>query len=876
MAEREASSSDEASASPKVTKAGTGFFTAMAERAFKAEASASRGVTKAPARRPEAKAYEPTFLDLFKESFAEARGPGQNILSAIYDRLLRGKQVDPAESARLGRTVFTSPTPTEAPDLTPAETLPQKAGQIGGIVARQILDPTSAIPITTVPRAIIGGLGIGALQPATQALAEDRPVDPKEVALGAGLGAAGGVAGAAVGKGFNLLRAKIGGIGESPPSGTEVPSARASKVQGEVPEAPRSAGAAEATGKGFFTRIQEAIGDKLEPAVEKARLGFREVSRPAAKSISYLDEPARFSPTLKTLRETIEHRDLPGSVSGGPDFGERVLLKVGEFNKRLEGVQARFTAAGRNLTASLRGEFKPDPLAGVAPEILRGSRILGLRRFEAKAKAGKANPTQALDDEARKLLDDIRTYAREGGLNIEHRHDYFPRIYDTDYLATANGQTQFIKVLIDNGIDAGDAHNIATNMALGDGIAGPFNAGRVTVGRISPETTRVLGGIPDKELRPFLINNPNEALPMYIRGMVKRTEYARTFGPNNETLDATMATIQKEMIAAGRPLRPEEQQRILDISQALAGDYGRISQKGLRRFNNLVVTYQYLRTLPLATLSSLTEPFIAIERGGLGNFVKAIPAGMQFMARQTLRTVYKGVPKAKIKEDLEEIGLGLDSTLREVLQDQLGTGTGKVQDIFFKLNLMSPFTRFTQALALKTGQNMIRKNALAVAAGKASKQQLRELQELGLNPQLAAEWTTNPGIYAGNIRAASLRFVNEVVMNPRGTVKPLWMSNEKLRLLSMLKGYWITAGNTILKRMAWRLTRGTLTDKARVLGAVGLMLPTAYLSDEIRAFIKYGSEGDPKRKTETTAEMYLRIMNRAGLTGILPRLPQGI
>ena len=145
---------------------------------------------------------------------------------------------------------------------------------------------------------------------------------------------------------------------------------------------------------------------------------------------------------------------------------------------------------------------------------------------------------------------------------------------------------------------------------------------------------------------------------------------------------------------------------------------------------------------------------------------------------------------------------------------------------------------------------------------------IRELQELGLNPQLAAEWTTNPGIYAGNIRAASLRFVNDVVMNPRGTVKPMWMSNEKLRLLSMLKGYWITAGNTILKRMAWRLTRGTLTDKARVLGAVGLMLPTAYLSDEIREFIKYGSEGDPKRKTETTAEMYLRIMNRAGLTGI--------
>lgn len=791
-------------------------------------------------KRPSARAIpESRFGAFFRsagESFRAQRSPTQ-LLTDIAGQNI--PQIDPIASTERGEAVFKPREEIRAEQARAAERiapekpkrLAEKVGQVAGMIGKEALDPI-AVGLMRVPGgaglrarlasgAVLGG-GYEAGSTALGQVAQEGEIsDPAEIAA---RGAAGAIVGPVLGE---VVRGTGKAIKGAIAHGRAVPTAATSP--------PRSVGAAEAV-TGAFSGAKEEIEEVAERGLGHLGEAWRQVSRLGAKSVSYLDEPAKFSPTLKSLREEIEHSDLPGKGTSTPDFNERALLATGAFHKQFEEALPKA------------------PVGGLRP-----------------------------------LFDDIHRYAREAGVDIGYIRGYFPRVYDTNKLSKEPVGQAFIKVLSKYGIDPADADIIRRNLTDSDGVLTSVGAGRSTISRIAPEHQRMLGDIPDQELAPFLRTDPKEVIPQYISGVVRRAEYARTFGANNEKLHALKDKIRVESLQSGRPIRHDEFQRIDDLAEALAGDYRRIQSRWARQTNDLATTYQYVRTLPIATLSSLSEPFIAMERGGLSNAVKAIPATVSHAARGILRTVFKGVDKAQATKDLEEIGLGLDETLAQVLNDQFSGAGGAaglsatIQKGFFKLNLLSPWTRMTQVHSMKTAENLIKGNIKSLLKT-ANKRKEHELADLGLDPTMAKQWfaegAKRDSPYYLKVQQGMLRFVNETIMHPRGTVKPMVMNNPKIKLLTMLKGYHVMAGNTIGKRMLWKLTKGSPVEKARVVGAVGAMLSTALLSDEIRNYIKYelgaksrfpnrDDKGDLRNKKETGMDMLWRAVKRSMPIGVL-------
>lgn len=347
------------------------------------------------------------------------------------------------------------------------------------------------------------------------------------------------------------------GVGLVSPAGLAKGAVKALRPSPEV--AGKAAGAQAVT----LDPMDEVLGMASEKASGLGETGmgvFRQASRIQAKSVSYLDEPAKYSPTLASLREQIEHSDLPGKGTSQPDFNERTLLARGKFNTRLNEALGKVTR----------------------PELLRHELL-------SKSYIPPRGISAAPAGEIRALLDDVRAYANEAGLDLGYVRGYLPRVYDTKALSKKGDA--FVQKLSEYGIPQEDGDLILRNITDGDGIVTNFNAGRSTVSSVPAEATRRLGDIPDEELTPFLRTDLKEVLPRYVDGVVRRAEYARTFGPNNETLGALIPKIKQEAAQSGRPLKPDEEGRIHELAEVLAGTYRRIDPPALRSANEWAVTY---------------------------------------------------------------------------------------------------------------------------------------------------------------------------------------------------------------------------------------------------------------------------------------------
>lgn len=402
----------------------------------------------------------------------------------------------------------------------------------------------------------------------------------------------------------------------------------------------------------------------------------------------------------------------------------------------------------------------------------------------------------------------------------------------------------------------------------------------------------------DNEISDVLENDVQTILETYFTNISRTVSRAKYFGKTiTEIMDTKIQPIINELASSGMSLEDANKigNKALKMIEKVAGfeTYsGSLlkSTKFGRNFADFGKISQQLAHLPLATLSSITEPLILLSRSGLsdapavaGDMARAIGkegsniinrvvkltqrkvTGKKVLEKSTgkMRRVSKGLKDLDDEtwSEIYKTGLALEQAVLERLEGLMGEGVesgfGKaLQQGFFKTNLLTQWTKAVQLASFTTGKRIIKKNARLLSEGNISTSQKKyltgQLNELGMEAKDAIAWhrkyskggelndsLANQDIfYKQNITRGANRFTKEIILNPSTSEanRPLWFSMPSMQLLVQFAGYPTVFNNTILKRFSNEsLKNPGSVGIAKVLPTMVLMTSVAHVGNLIRS-----------------------------------------
>ena len=642
--------------------------------------------------------------------------------------------------------------------------------------------------------------------------------------------------------------------------------------------------------------------------LNRYKKGFKEVGRQIVdktfgKSVGILDELSRFSPSARGLVQDFEYYDNPSAKTDAQQatLGEAIALQTGKFSRKTR-------RAIDNLSKFFRAPFSPV----ITPKVNRQLYDFLTNPEGSMAPEGFKKEAQAFADTFKDLYNyaNEATYTRGGeffegkkiGFDPGFIENYFPIMLNyKKFQSSSSYREAFKKVLADNGvkdpeetIQAIIGNNGFTNITDMTGFMDPTKkAGNI-------ENERRLKNISFDQLAPFINTNVIDVFNKYRDSVVRRVEYAKRFGKENEILKSRLATIAEEVNRKrGYDITETEKNRIYNIARALQKQYKPIESDVGRKINAGLITYGYILTLPFATISSFSEPFLVLSRGGAN--AKIILKGIFSGVKGIIRNTFPRFPRDEFDNAVADIGIGLEAATTERLTAAFGGGqeTNRFTEVFFRLNFLSQFTRWNRLVAAAAGREMIMNHARFLSknmerrdltdvnqlpnTGRFKKYQ-EQLRELGIQPQEAVDFVRTPEFkknnkqayqqlpfYQNQIRTGSLRYVNEVVMNPRATTRPMWMSDPHLAIFAQLKGFQVAFSNTVLKRWYNELFKSGfyngMENGAKYAAVGALMVMVAAFGNELREFMQYGLKGNPRYKDESDEQKLFRALERTGFLG---------
>ncbi len=333
-------------------------------------------------------------------------------------------------------------------------------------------------------------------------------------------------------------------------------------------------------------------------------------------------------------------------------------------------------------------------------------------------------------------------------------------------------------------------------------------------------------------------------------------------------------------------LRPAEVEQMKDIFNAMQGQFSNIRNPAVRDLQREFITYQYMLTLPLSALTSLTEPLIILSRTSNKNAIfGAIDAGLNAM-KQAGRTVFPKMSMREKERAFRSILEGVDGTLAERMGNIPGIDINrKVTDVFFKGIGLTAVTQASRDIGYQAGLRQMKEDLLDTLIYLKTKKHTKEsirarkrLLEVGLtdnkinNKEIIdyAEGTTTdiPPL----IQKAMSRFVSEIVMAPNVINRPLWMSSPKLAMVAQLKGFMFVFGNTIMPKIyrdifkpMVQMKRLPVTEAVKYSIAFGLIMAGTMGIQEIKDEIR--NDGDGPWNKLTTFEKIVDAIFRSNIFG---------
>lgn len=380
-----------------------------------------------------------------------------------------------------------------------------------------------------------------------------------------------------------------------------------------------------------------------------------------------------------------------------------------------------------------------------------------------------------------------------------------------------------------------------------------------------------------------------KVLTGYLQRGAARVASVRAFGKDAQGLRDDIKILRKsgKLTKAGRD-------KIYDVYDAAHNTYKKDLDPNLSALSKIATGIGAITHLGLATISSITELAWIGERAGFGNMLKTLPKAFDYTIKGTRRGLAgKYIEPGEGAQAMATLGFNLDPRVNERLDQIFSTDHNMVVNMYFRSfagGFLTQWTNFNRNWAAQAMMTNINTRANRMKAGTLSNvERMRLENELKENGISRDEWdfitkaferedgrtivditdeailnTTMPnGKRVRDILIPWLhKVVDDVVVHPKATNKPLWMSDPKYAIIAQLKTFPIVFGNTVVKRLLRKLNpKQCSPDFGAAIGAVG-GIASAYALVHIGEAMKDAIKG-----TDWEDPSMLEVMDRAGLTG---------
>ena len=491
---------------------------------------------------------------------------------------------------------------------------------------------------------------------------------------------------------------------------------------------------------------------------------------------------------------------------------------------------------------------------------------------ELLIEAGHANPLNTIDEITIKTSDDIKvTGIKEDAVGIDED------IFGVDFLKQAGGDVALAQ--------KNKANRIVSDMLQQRWT--PFEIKMMTKEKTVSDSAgylqaRRFTNLDDNKIAFVLESDTQTILEDYFTNAARTIERKKFFGKNVVDFDKNqIQPIIKELTDSGMTKTEAENvaDRLRNMHRRVTGietDAQSTLKKNAwaRNAADWGKLTQQMAHLPFATLSSVTEPFLLLSRANkadapqvLADIAGALAKEGSSIVDRSIKGFQRGVLRKRVKGikdiddeawgELYQTGLALEQAVQERIEGLAGEGMhGSVaktlQQGFFKVNLLTQWTKAVQLASFTTGKRLIRQNAEKLATGKGNKEYLtKQLGDLGIDAKEAVKWynsslkkgvfdnefaRTQP-FYTEKLTSGANRFVKEIILNPSTAEanRPLWFSTPSAQLLVQFAGYPTVFNNTILKRFANEAVNSPAQSLPKVIPTVLLMSGVAHIGNTIRS-----------------------------------------
>ena len=503
-------------------------------------------------------------------------------------------------------------------------------------------------------------------------------------------------------------------------------------------------------------------------------------------------------------------------------------------------------------------------LEGYTPEDMGDA--LGAMQRGVEARTAKGIEVQKLVQAA---LADTLKYMQKSGVDIEHIGakdgvPYFPRVWDTDYIS--KNKADFMNMLskYERRGELDSAQKLMDSMIARDGAE--FGVESREPG-MQFKKQRTLAFISHADAAVFMSKDLHQTLNSYVTQATRRAEWSRRFADDGSTLDG-MLVKAKEQGATNEQLAMTEQ-----YLKGVDGTLGDTIDPGLRRLMGNVIVYQNIRLLPLAIFSSVVDPVGLMVNGASAKEawstfkrgIREIPLGFKDQSKQA---------KDYWTEMTETLGVIDNATLHQSIgalynQGMVGGTAQKINDTFFKLNLMEQYNRSMRIGATEAATRFIARHAIAGE----SRHSERWLAELGLKAsdvkmyEGALALTEAHGLTAAEatkMRSAVNQWVDGAILRPDAADKPIWMNDPRYMLISHLKQFVYSFHQTILKKVAHEAGHGNYAPVMAMASYVPIMIA----ADMMKGMIQGGGSQPDFKDGWGIGDYIWSGLQRAGLFGV--------
>ena len=347
----------------------------------------------------------------------------------------------------------------------------------------------------------------------------------------------------------------------------------------------------------------------------------------------------------------------------------------------------------------------------------------------------------------------------------------------------------------------------------------------------------------------------------------------------------------------GKGLSRKERQSILNLYKSVTGKVTYFDSGLAQGVYDGMKLANAVAYLPLATVSSLTEAFIPLTKARPSSAVKGaldgIKNGVKILTDETAELVGKkyNLGENEIRREMRSVMIAVDESMSDMTNRLAGEGMQsqffqKAARGFYRLNLLTPWTKTIELSAFSTGKDLIFNNLTKLREladegvdvfsdiADIKIQRLRsELFDLGVDVRAGITWLREGAkkqsrFYENDVVRGAGRFTREVILptsRERGKV-PTYMTNPRFDILTQFLRYPFAFSNTVLKNFARDTITNPLSNAPKLaaftVAATGVAVATNYL----RAGEEEAQEMFDEDNMNTTI---LRAFQRVGLLGPL-------